>query len=235
MQFKLCPRFLQLGVGLHLRLLQVDLKLRLRLMHIGLHLHLLDLQRQGRLLRLRRQGRRVLEERLNVLETRSLGQLRRSVVDVLGCCQSHLHALNLKLQDAAQALRLRDLVARTQPHMNGHVVAVAPFVGVVLHKLIAQAEGQLLHAAIGQGFQDALEDRLQQNLGKDAGNQFNALLCCALVDLPACCGVVQAVRVQAHRGARNPGAVFPHALDVLQHGHGRTSRKGRHLLRHRVG
>ena len=118
--------------------------------------------------------------------------------------------------------------------MNGRVVLVAPLVRVVLHELVTQAEGHLLHAALGERLEDSQENRLNKNLGKDAGDQLDALLSSGHVDLASRGRVVQAVGVQAHAGARHAGAVFAHRLDVFQHRHGRSSGERDNLARHRV-
>ena len=161
-----------IGLGLVLQIHLLELAL---LLHLGLFNHQLRRRAWG----LQWSALRVANEVPNVLLAAQLHHLRHGVVDVLGLDQQlpkrRLSQAHLNLHQVLEERNLLLLVASAKTHVRGHVVLVAPLVGVVPYKLATQAEGQRLHFPGCQQLEDALEDRLHQRFGKDAGDQLHAL------------------------------------------------------------
>ena len=230
---------LAVGVGLLLGLLPDQFKLCLltALQVIGLRLvlqlHLLDLTCLLHLGLLNRQLRRwawglqwsalrVANEVPNVLLAAQLNHLCHGVVDLLRVDQQlpkrRLSQAHLHLHQILEESNLLLLVTRTKTDVRGHVVLVAPLVGVVAHELTTQTEGQRLHLASRQQLEDAKENGLYQCLGEDAGDQLHALL--GRVGrhhhFLRCAVVAQCVGVQALLLLGNACALLGHLVHVGQ-------------------
>ena len=173
-QFKLCLLTALQVIGLRL-VLQVHLLELALLLHLGLFNRQLRRWAWG----LQWSALRVANEVPDVLLAAQLHHLRHGVVDLLRVDQQlskrRLRQAHLHLHQVLEERNLLLLVASAQAHVRGHVVLVAPLVGVVPHELTTQAEGQRLHFPGCQQLEDALEDRFHQRLGKDAGDQLHAL------------------------------------------------------------
>ena len=216
-QFKLCllAALQVIGLGLVLQVHLLELAL---LLHLGLFNRQLRRWAWG----LQWSALRVANEVPNVLLAAQLHHLRHGVVDVLGLDQQlpkrRLSQAHLHLHQVLEERNLLLLVASAKAHVRGHVVLVAPLVGVVPHELTTQAEGQRLHFPGCQQLEDALEDRFHQRLGKDAGDQLHALLRCigGHHDLGRCAISAQCVGVQALLLLGNACALLGHLVHVGQ-------------------
>ena len=155
----------------------------LELLLIGLQLHLLDQhlrRRRWRLLRWWWLFAGVFPEVAHILETGVLHQLCLRVVNFHRVNQRlaewGLRHGHLRLEDGAKVAQLHVLVARSQSHIDRHVIRIAPLLRVIFHKFIPKTEGNLLHVAFGQQLENALKNGLHKTLGHDAGNQLDAHL-----------------------------------------------------------
>ena len=173
-QFKLCllAALQVIGLGLVLQIHLLELAL---LLHLGL----LNRQLRRWAWGLQWSALRVANEVAHVLLPAQLHHLRHGVVDLLRVDQQlpkrRLSQAHLHLHQVLEESNLLLLVASTKTDVRGHVVLVAPLVGVVPYKLTTQTEGQRLHFPSRQQLEDALKHRLHQSLGKDAGDQLHTL------------------------------------------------------------
>ena len=216
-QFKLCllAALQVIGLGLVLQVHLLELAL---LLHLGLFNRQLRRWAWG----LEWSALRVANEVPHVLLPAKFHHLRRGVVNLLRVDQKlpkrRLSQAHLHLHQVLKERNLLLLVARTKTDVRGHVVLVAPLVGVVPYKLATQAEGQRLHFPGCQQLEDALEDRFHQRLGKDAGDQLHALLRCIGGHHDLCRRAIcaQCVGVQALLLLGNACALLGHLVHVGQ-------------------
>ena len=148
-QFKLCllAALQVIGLGLVLQVHLLELAL---LLHLGLFNRQLRRWAWG----LQWSALRVANEVPDVLLAAQLHHLRHGVVYLLRVDQQlskrRLSQAHLHLHQVLEERNLLLLVASAKAHVRGHVVLVAPLVGVVPYKLTTQAKGQRLHLASRQ-------------------------------------------------------------------------------------